>query len=198
MKTIKLPPPILKGKHSLEEVLFRRRSIRSYRREPIPLGYISQLMWAGQGITSREGFRTAPSAGALYPMELFLIVEHAHIPEGIYHYLVHSHALELWRRGSFVKAIGTASLNQEWVLNAPALIVVAGVPERTAIKYGPRALRYVILEAGHVAQNIALQATALGLGTVPVGAFYDGEIRSILGVDESVEIFYVMPIGFPD
>lgn len=192
MEEVVLPPPQTQGGMSLTEALARRRSIRSYTEQPLTWEEVSQLLWAAQGITDRRGFRTAPSAGALYPLEVYLV-----LPEGWYHYRPSDHRLEVRGRGDLRRDIWMVGLSQEALLRAPALFVIAGVVSRTAAKYGDRAERYVFLEAGHAAQNLLLQATALGLGAVPIGAFDDAGVRRVLGLSPAETPLYLIPVGRP-
>ena len=191
---VTLPAPRTAGTTSLEEALSTRRSIRAYSDESLSLRETSQLLWAAQGITSPRGFRTAPSAGALYPMELYLVVsEVEELAPGIYHYDPHEHTLRRTKEGDFRTRLADAALGQSAIRDAPLNLVVTAMYERTARKYGDRAVRYVRMEAGHVGQNVCLQAAALGLGTVTIGAFYDERVQEALGIEE--EPLYIMPIG---
>jgi len=191
-EVITLPAPRQKGPLSLEEALARRRSVREYAPRSLTWEEIGQLLWAAQGITSPQGFRTAPSAGALYPLEIYVV-----LPEGVYHYLPHPHALRRTAAGDRRSALGDAAVRQRPVYEAPAVFVIAGVYERTAAKYGQRAQRYVHLEAGHAAQNLLLQAAALGLGAVPIGAFHDEQVRAVLGLGADETPLYLIPVGAP-
>ncbi|MGB9723368.1 MAG: SagB/ThcOx family dehydrogenase [Chloroflexia bacterium] len=192
MGEISLPPPQTRGGMSLTEALALRRSVRSYTEQPLTWEEVSQLLWAAQGVTDRRGFRTAPSAGALYPLEVYLV-----LPEGWYHYRPADHRLEVRGRGDLRRDIWGVGLNQEALLRAPAVFVLTGVVSRTAAKYGGRAERYVFLEAGHAAQNLLLQATALGLGAVPIGAFDDEGVRRVLGLPPDETPLYLIPVGRP-
>lgn len=180
------------GPRSLEETLAGRRSIRAYRSRHLTLAEIGQLLWAGQGRTSPSGERTAPSAGALYPLELYVA-----LPGGFFHYLPADHRLESIREEDLRHALATAALDQEAVSSAPAVVVIAGLYERTAGIYGSRATRYVTLEAGHAAQSILLQAVALDLGAVPIGAFEDGSVKRVLGLPQNQHPLYLIPVGEP-
>jgi SagB-type dehydrogenase family enzyme len=189
-----LPPPRTTGPVSLEESLARRRSVRELGGEPLSHDELGQLLWAAQGTTSPDGLRSAPSAGALYPLELYVATA-----EGAYHYLPDSHALEQTAAGDLRPELWRAALSQEPVRQAPAVFVVAGVYERTARKYGSeRAPRYVHLEAGHAAQNLLLEAVAMGLGAVPIGAFDDAAIQLALGLPPEQRPLYVIPVGQPE
>jgi SagB-type dehydrogenase family enzyme len=193
---IGLPQPRYRGDVFLEEALLQRRSVREYTGEPLTLEEISQLLWAAQGITDPRGFRTAPSAGGLYPLEVYLVAgEVAGLEAGVYKYRPQEHSLIWVVVGDRRENLCTAALGQVWVREAAADIVILAVYERTTVKYGDRGIRYVHLEAGHAAQNVCLQATALGLGTVTVGAFYDDEVQAVLGAPKNEKPLYVMPVG---
>lgn len=187
---IKLPQPVLKGNVSLEETLQQRRSIREYTSADVTLSELSQLLWAAQGITSTQGLRTVPSAGALYPLEVFVVNV-----TGVYHYNPLNHSLGKIKSADVQESLVKAALNQGAVRQAPLKIVIMGVYERTAAKYGERAERYVYLEAGHAAQNVLLECTSLGLGAVPIGAFDDSMVREVVGAPRDHQPLYIIPIG---
>lgn len=190
---LKLPAPRLTSEVSLEAALARRRSVRALTSEQLTLAEVSQLCWAAQGITSeKRGFRTAPSAGALYPLELYLLT-----PEGVFHYLPKEHALQVMALADKRGNLGDAALRQNAVYGGVCTFVITGVVARTKAKYGSRALRYVYIEAGHAAQNILLQAVALGLGAVPVGAFYDEQVGKVLELPKGCDPLYIIPVGHP-
>jgi len=181
---------------SLEELLQQRRSIREYIDAPLTQDEVMKLLWAGQGITSARGFRTAPSAGALYPLEIYLVAGNVdNLAPGIYKYNPVKNDLTLVKEGDARASLATASLGQKSVAAGAIDIVIAAVYERTQIKYGPRGERYVHIEVGHAAQNICLQATALGLGLVTIGAFDDAAVAKIVGVSSDEAPLYVMPVG---
>ncbi|AEA46913.1 SagB/ThcOx family dehydrogenase [Archaeoglobus veneficus] len=193
---VKLPEPRKTGEISVEEVINIRRSRRSYSGELISIKDISQLCWAAQGITEEAyGFRAAPSAGALYPLEIFLVVGNSELDAGIYQYSPSTHRLKLVKKGDHRRVLCEASLGQSAIEEGALCIVVTAIYERTTRKYGERGIRYVHMEAGHAAQNIYLQAEALGLGTVSIGAFYDDKVRDVLSVPEEYVPLYVMPVG---
>ncbi|MFA4720157.1 SagB/ThcOx family dehydrogenase [Pyrococcus kukulkanii] len=194
-EVIKLPEPRLTGEMSVEEAIAKRRSIRRYRNESLTLQELSQLLWAAQGITEpNRKFRAAPSAGATYPFEVYVVVGRVEgLEPGIYHYDPFSHSIKLIKRGDFRRALQKAALNQAWVGSAAIDIVLVAYYERTTKYYGERGRMYVHMEAGHIGQNIYLQATALNLGTVAVGAFYEDQVAEILGVD-GVPL-YIFPVG---
>ncbi|OFW78165.1 MAG: hypothetical protein A2Z48_04445 [Actinobacteria bacterium RBG_19FT_COMBO_70_19] len=190
LEVLELPVPRLKGNLTLEEALAARRSVREFSDEPLTMQDLSQLLWAAQGLTASWGGRTAPSAGALYPLEVYLVT-----PEGLYHYLPDGHRLEVLAHDDRRPALARAALGQESVADAPAVVILTAVYARTSQKYGDRAERYVHLEAGHAAQNVLLQAVSLGLGAVPVGAFEDRAVQEALGLPTEHEPLYLIPVG---
>jgi SagB-type dehydrogenase family enzyme len=193
-----LPEPSRDGEVPVERALALRRSVREFAPEPLPLSAVSQLLWAAQGVTHPDGLRTAPSAGALYPLEVYLVAGAVlGIGPGVYRYDPRRHRLSLRSEGDARAGVAEAALDQEWVAEAPAIIVLAAVYERTGRKYGHRAKRYVHLEAGHAAQNVYLQATALGLGTTMVGAFRDEQLAQVLRLPKHTEPLGLLPVGAP-
>jgi len=183
---------------SLEEAIKARRSVRDYTGEPVSLAEVAQLLWAAQGITSERGARAAPSAGGTYPLELYVVAGDVEgLPPGVYHYRPKTHDLVEWGPRDRRAALAEASLNQAWVRTAAVDIVIAAVYARTTQTYGERGIRYVDLEAGHAAENLCLQAVALGLGSVMVGAFYDDEVQGVLDLPADHEPIYVIPVGRP-
>lgn len=194
--SIKLPDPAVDGKVSVEKTLLLRRSVREYGSEPLTLGNISQLLWAAQGITGKGGYRTAPSAGALYPLEIYIAAgKVTGLDPGIYNYIPQEHMLRKIRSGDKRTELCRASLNQSSVCNAQAVIAVAAVYKRTTGKYGERGIRYVHMEVGHAAQNVCLQAVSLGLNTVIIGAFNDDDIGKILGLGNGEYPLSLIPVG---
>ncbi|MEM4616652.1 MAG: SagB/ThcOx family dehydrogenase [Archaeoglobaceae archaeon] len=194
-ESIKLPEPTLDGKKSLEKTLAERRSIREYSNEPITIRELSQLLWAAQGITDPRGFRTAPSAGALYPLEVFVVVGRVEgVKEGVYRYVPQNHSIVRVLDGDKREELAKIAVGQQCVKNAAIDIVITAIYERTTAKYGERGVRYVHFETGHAAQNILLQATALDLGAVPVGAFSDEELKKLLNLSEEQPL-YIIAIG---
>jgi len=191
----KLPEP-LQTNRSIEECLAGRRSIRSFTSDTLTTGQIATLLWAAQGITdTARGFRTAPSAGATYPLEAYLVTH-----QGIFLYHPTAHKITLVKKGDKRVELTVACLGQVWVGSAPVSIVLCAVPERTSQRYGERAMRYIWLEAGHAAQNVLLEAVALGLGGVTVGAFNDGAVSKLLDLDKAEDKtipLYVLPVGIP-
>lgn len=193
---LELPEPRYDSDVSIEETLLKRRSIREYTGEPLTLQEISQLLWAAQGITHPRGFRTAPSAGALYPLEVYVVVgDVENLREGVYRYKPHEHGLVIVIDGDKRAELAKAAIRQAWVKEAAMCVVITAVYERTTVKYGDRGVRYVHIEVGHAAQNICLQATAMDLGIVTVGAFYDDQVREVLNLPEKEQPLYIIPIG---
>jgi SagB-type dehydrogenase family enzyme len=187
---IALPTPRTKGTLTLEETLARRRSVREVSEQPLTLDEIGQLMWATQGITSSVGQRTAPSAGGLYPLEVYVVTR-----DGVYHYQPQNHTMEMMLAGDRRPVLYEASLQQNAVRDAPAVFVIAAVYAHTSQKYGDRTERYVHLEAGHAAQNLLLQAVALDLGGVTIGAFEDDKVKQVLALPAHHAPVYVIPVG---
>lgn len=193
---ITLPAPRTNGNVSVEEALKDRRSIRVYAEVPLTLSDIGQVLWAAQGVTDDRGYRTAPSAGALYPLEIYLVAgDVMDLEPGVYHYQPGEHLLVRTVAGDRRAALQAAAVNQTSVGKAPATIVIAAVPDRTTAKYGDRGMRYVFMEAGHASENIYLQAEAINLGTVTLGAFNDDEVRKILDLPGNTMPLYLMPVG---
>ncbi len=216
---ISLPEPRLDGPVSVEQALSQRRSIRRYAANPLRLADLGQLLWAAQGITRpreepppgfswewRGGMRTAPSAGALYPLELYAVVGDVDgLEPGVYRYLPAEHAVARVASPEPTaatvpddrrEALTDAALRQSAIRNAPATLVLAGVVDRTAAKYGDRAERYVHIEAGAAAQNIYLECESLELGTVFIGAFDDDAVAGVLGLSGDERVLGLMPIGY--
>lgn len=195
---IKLPEPRYNSNVSIEEALLGRRSMRDYSQKALTVKEVSQLLWSAQGITSEGFMRTAPSAGGTYPLEVYVVAGRIDgLEPGVYHYNPDRHSLTRIREGDFRKELQEASLNQEWVGNAAADLVITAVYERTTSRYGERGIRYVHLEAGHAAQNIYLQAVSLSLYTVSVGAFDDEPVLGILNATQEETPLYIMPVGRP-
>lgn len=192
---IKLPDPIFSSKVSIEEALKKRRSIRSYKNLPVTLQEVAQLLWAAQGITAGDFFRAAPSAGALYPLEIYLVAGNIeNLIPGIYHYIPVKHSLQKLKEGDERAHLAKAAIGQESVKFGAADIVITAVFSRTTKKYGNKGKRFVFMEAGHAAQNIYLESVPLNLGTVSIGAFDDAEIKNILNLKEE-EPLYILPVG---
>ncbi|MDV2480615.1 SagB/ThcOx family dehydrogenase [Methanoculleus sp. Wushi-C6] len=195
---VTLPEPRFESGVSVEEALRERRSVRSYADLPLALADVGQLLWAAQGVTDDEGHRTAPSAGALYPLEVYVVAGSVEgIEPGVYHYRPGEHLLLRVGNGDRRADLQAAAASQTSVGDAPATIVIAAVPDRTIERYGERGMRYVEMEVGHAAENVYLQAEALGLGTVAIAAFDEGEVGEILAPPEGTVPLYLMPVGHP-
>lgn len=191
--TMSLPPPRLEGDTSLEQTLAQRRSVRAFEDTALTTAELGQLLWAAQGISHERGYRTAPSAGALYPLEIYVATA-----DGVFHYLPDGHRWQSHGPGDARQALYEVALRQAPVRQAPAVFIITAVYERTAAKYGgQRGPRYVHLEAGHAAQNLLLQAAALELGAVPIGAFDDEGVQDALGLPADHQPLYLIPVGHP-
>lgn len=186
---VKLPTPLTTGGMSLDAALAARRSVREFASTPLTWREVGQLLWAAQGITHEEGKRTAPSAGATYPLELYVATA-----DGLFTYRPNGHsAIRVVARD--VRPDVRHAAGEQDALNAPAIFAFTAVPARTAARYGERAMRYVQIEVGHAAQDLLLEAVALGLAAVPVGAFSDAELRRVLGLPADHVVLYLVPVG---
>jgi len=195
---IELPEPAASQGPTLTEAFDKRRSVRDYTERSVTLAQLAQLLWAAQGVNDPSGLRTAPSAGALYPLELVLVVgKVAGLDNGVYRYRPRHHALKLIAKADHRTRLAKAALGQAWIANNPAVLVITAVYERTTRKYGQRGKRYVHIEVGHAAQNVLLQAVALGLGAAVVGAFDDATVADVLGLPASEHPLYLLPVGWP-
>lgn len=196
---MKLPPPVIQDGLSVTRAIAQRRTKRSFADRPLDLARLAQLLWAAQGITGAKGFkRAAPSAGALYPMDVYAVVGADGVPPldaGIYHYAPQGHALEQIIAGDVRQAVAAASLGQRWMARAPLTLVITAEYARASGKYGRRGRRYAMIEAGHIGQNLFLQAEALGLKGGIVGAFRDADLIRVLQIPAAHEPLLVMPIG---
>ena len=206
---IPLPLPRFDSDYSIEKALLNRRSVREYSNKALSRKELAQLLWACQGISRVEtrqersrnvqiNYRTAPSAGALYPLEVYVLVKRIEgLEPGLYHYLPgfgkDNHFLMQLQKGARSADLADSALGQSVITEASANIIIAGVVKRTVVKYGNRALRYVLMEVGHAAENLCLQAQSLGIGVVMIGAFSDEEVRKFIG--EDVEPFYILSVG---
>ena len=190
---IELPEPARTGGMSVEEAIAARRSVREFRDTPMDMATLSRLLWAAQGITHpARGFRAAPSAGATFPLETYVVTA-----TGVFHYIPRTHALEQLTDEDKRGALARAALGQPWVAKAGANIVFAAVFHRTASRYGSRGRRYVHMEAGHAAQNVLLEAVSLGLGAVPIGAFDDRQLADVLDLPQKTDPLYFISVGTP-
>ena len=195
---MRLPGPQLNGPLTLEGALLARRSVRDFSAQALRLDEVAQLLWAAQGITAAHpsGLRTAPSAGALYPLEVILLAGNVDdLTPGVYRYRPHEHALNILVGGDRRVPLAQAALAQGWIAEAACVLALAAVYARTTGKYGTRGERYVHMEVGHVGQNVYLQAQALGLGTTMVGAFRDRDVQRVLGLEAEELPLGLLPIG---
>lgn len=199
---IDLPAPKLKGSVSVEEALNRRYSVREFQDRPVELSKVSQLLWAcgGKRLDGVTGAtRTYPSAGACYPLEVYLVAGMVDgVEPGVYRYNHKKHRLELVLAGDVRLMLARSALGQKFIAEAPASIIITAVYKRTVRVYGERGyLRYVPMDAGHAAQNIYLESVALGLGTVAVGAFIDSKVSAVIGIERDETPLYIFPFGYP-
>ena len=196
---INLPRPAATGTVSVEQALQNRRTIRRFANRPLTLGQLSQLLWAAYGVTDSRGLRSAPSAGALYPLDIYAVVGERQVSglaAGVYHYLPEKQALEPVKPGDLRAAAAQASLSQTWMAEAPVMLLITGEYRRCQVKYGERGVRYTHMESGHAGQNIFLQAEALGLGAGIVGAFENAAVAKALGLPTAHDPLLVMPVGY--
>ena len=198
VEAIVLPAPTVHSTLSVEAALMSRQSVRSYTQQALSLDIAGQLLWAAQGVTSSRGRRTAPSAGALYPLEIDLVAgDVANLAAGVYRYQPDAHALQPRIRGDLRDDLRSAAIHQHELRDGRAVIVISAVYARTAAKYRGRAERYVHMEAGHAAENVCLQVRALELGTVVIGAFDDPGVIKVLELAENEAPLVLLPIGYP-
>ena len=202
-QSINLPDPLLKGEVSVEEAIKHRRSIRNFKQDPLTISQLSQLLWAAQGITitdekKNRSFRSAPSAGALYPIHVYVLVGEdgvIDLEKGIYKYNPENHSLLKISGEDRRFQVAKAAYNQSWMSKAPVILIITAEYERSMKKYGERGIGYSKIEAGHVGQNVFLQAEALGLGAGIVGAFHDYEMMNILNIWGKPQPLLAMPLG---
>ncbi len=187
---LQLPKPILKGSKSLEECIYERESVRSYKRKEIEIEKISQILWAIQG--KKGSKRTVPSAGATYPLEIYVTMK----DKGYFHYNYTKHILEYITDKDLTNKLAEASWNQHFIAEAYINVIICAIFERTTQRYGQRGVRYVYIEVGHCAQNVHLEAVALGLCSVPLGAFDDDKVKEVLELKKKIEPLYIIPIGY--
>lgn len=192
IKEVGLSKPKEKGPVSIEEALNRRRSVRDYKKGPLNLEEASQLLWSASGKNLFR--RTVPSAGATYPLEIYLVAgEVEGLEPGVYHYSILKHSLEKTKEEDVRRGLCRAALEQGMIERAPVIMIIAADYERTAGHYGQRGVRYVHMEVGHAGQNVSLQAAAMNMGTVMIGAFDDRRVKEVLEIEE--EPLYIIPIG---
>jgi SagB-type dehydrogenase family enzyme len=192
------PEPDRTGSAAVERCIAQRRSVRGFRDRPLTEDQLGQLLWAAQGVTAADARRAVPSAGALYPLELYVACgDVGSLSPGVYRYALAHHELQLTAVGHPRDKLVDAARGQEWIATAPAVICIAAVFERTTVKYGNRGRGYVYMEAGHAAESLMLQAVALGLGTTMVGAFGDDEVKRLLHLRQIETPLCLLPVGFP-
>lgn len=198
MTTVQLPKPEVRDHASLGDALRQRRSVRAYSARSLTLQQVAHLLWAAQGRNDPSGMRTAPSAGALYPLELLLAAgDVAGLDPGVYRYRPQQHTLEMLHSGDRRDRLARAALGQSWVADSAAILIITAIYERTTRKYGERGRRYVHIEIGHAAQNALLQAASLDLGAAVVGAFDDAAVASLLDLPAPEQPLYLLPVGWP-
>ncbi|OHB53142.1 MAG: hypothetical protein A2Y10_07125 [Planctomycetes bacterium GWF2_41_51] len=191
--TMQLPQPQTNSRFSLEQAIENRRSIRQFTEEPLTIAQLGQICWAAQGITEpNKGMRTAPSAGAIYPIELYVV-----LPDGLYLYRPATHDLSKLITGDLRKSVSNASFNQRFVQTAPCTFIIAGSIKKVEARYRNRGAKFTYIEAGHIAQNIQLQSTVLGLGSVPIGVIDEKTIAQICKLPQGLEVLYIVPVGNP-
>ena len=188
---LKLPNPNLKGEKSLEECIYERESVRSYKDKEIEIEKISQILWAAQGKKGHK--RTVPSAGATFPLEIYITLK----DKGFFHYNFEKHVLELITSEDLSKKLAQASWDQNFIAEAYLNVIICAIFERTTQRYGERGVRYVFIEVGHCAQNIHLEAVSLGLASVPIGAYEDNKVKNVLDLKKKIEPLYIIPVGSP-
>ncbi|MBN2144473.1 MAG: SagB/ThcOx family dehydrogenase [Candidatus Aureabacteria bacterium] len=198
-KDIMLPLIRKTSSISIEEAILARRSVREFINIPLELEAVSQLLWAAQGLTGPKGLRTAPSAGGIYPVRIYVVSGNVTgLEKGLYQYHAEENRLSLQHGEDKRDQMITATFNHDWIKNSPAILVLAAHPEMMEKKYGEPAKRYIDMEIGHIAQNIHLQAVSLDLGTVVVVAFDEKKLKHILCIPESEKVIYLMPVGKPE
>jgi SagB-type dehydrogenase family enzyme len=193
---IKLPEPVLNGALSVEKAIAARRSVRYYAALPLTLAELSQILWAAQGLSGPSGLRTTPSAGALYPLEVYILAGNVTgLTSGMYKYGCAGHVLLRTGKKDKRAELYNAALRQGSIKSAPVILIICAVYERMTAKYGQRGIRYTDMEAGHASQNIYLQAESLGLVTLAIGAFHDSKVKKIVNMPKAEQPLYLMPIG---
>jgi len=196
---VKLPPPQSQGKVSVEQALAQRRTIRRFSSQALDLQQLSQLLWATDGVNDPRGRRTAPSAGATFPLDLYLVAGEQGVgtlAAGVYRYRPTEQALELLVPGDLRGAVARACLQQTWMAEAPVMVVIGADYRRCTARYGERGVRYTHMEVGHAAQNLFLEAGGLGLGAGIVGAFEDQALAQTLKLPRESHPLLVMPVGY--
>lgn len=194
---VKLLEPEASGSSRIEELIAKRRSVRRYEDKRLSESVISRLLWAAQGISSKDGLRTSPSAGALYPLEIHVVTGGGgELEPGVYRYIPENHTLVREIAGDIREKLSKAALSQPMIRTAPVSFVISAVYDRITGKYGNRGFRYTHMEAGHAAQNVSLLGVELGIGTCTVGAFEDEEVKKVLKLPANEEPLYILPLGY--
>lgn len=193
---VELPGTEASGRSRIEELIAKRRSVRRYKDNKLSESVISRLLWAVQGISSEDGLRTSPSAGALYPLEIHVVVGGGELEPGVYRYIPEDHTLVREFSGDMRGELSKAALSQPMIRNAPVSFVISAVYDRITGKYGNRGLRYTHMEAGHAAQNVSLLGVELGIGTCTIGAFVDERVKNVLKLPANEEPLYILPLGY--
>ncbi len=195
-KKIFLPEPKTKGSVSVEETLSKRRSVRKFQDTPLSIPEVSQLLWAAYGITEKDGRKTTPSAGATYPLEIYVVVKNVEkLKPGLYKYDSGGHFLTNIKEGNFYNEISETTYQPQMCKSAPMIFVITAITEKTTSVYGERGIRYIFMETGHSAQNISLQGVSLGIGSVLVGAFDDDKVAGVLSLKNGEIPLYIIPVG---
>lgn len=189
-ESLALPAARTEGSISVEAAIARRRSCRRYAADPLTIDQVGQLLWSAQGVTNRRGLRAAPSAGARYPVEVLLVCE-----DGLFRYVPDDHAVAKAAEGDLRRPLAAAALGQSFMAVAPACLVLTGIHERTTSRYGERGLRYVHMDVACAAENVHLQAEALDLASVAIGAFDDRQVQRTLGLEQDESPLYLIPVG---
>lgn len=194
---VRLPELETSGRSRIEELIAKRRSVRRYKDKKLSESVISRLLWAAQGISSKDGLRTSPSAGALYPLEIHVVTGGGgELEPGVYRYIPEDHTLIREIAGDIREKLSKAALSQPMIRNAPVSIVISAIYARITGKYGNRGLSYTHMEAGHAAQNVCLLGVELGIGTCTAGAFENEEVKSVLKLPANEEPLYILPLGY--
>jgi SagB-type dehydrogenase family enzyme len=190
---INLPKAQINKNIYLDQAIAARRSIRSFKDKQLTLAQVAQLLWAADGVTEpTKGYRSAPSAGAIYPLTLLVVKE-----DGVWSYSPNKHSIKLVIAGDLRAKLAKAALGQSPIKNAPLSMVITADYQNITAKYGERGIIYSHIEAGHIAQNLALEAVALGLGSVPIGAFNDDQVENLLKLPIDEDVLYIIPVGYP-
>ncbi len=197
---VKLPPADIKGKVSIEEVINSRRSVRRFKAEPLSLKQLAQILWSAQGLTGDKIDRAVPSAGATFPLEIYVLTGDSSVESlkpAVYHYEPVTHTLKTHSADDRKKELSSAALDQECIVEAPISIIICASYIRTTKRYRERGIRYVHMEAGHAGQNVSLQAISLGLASVMVGAFNDEKVAEAISLKGQIKPLYIIPVGKP-